>query len=326
VPDDIWVAFGCDKAFAPHVAVVVESIVRNSPGSRFQFLILQEGFDPETQDVVEAHAPESVFTWVDMKTFELPEYKVSNHISHATLFRLALEQLAPDACKRLIYLDADLVVLKDLRALWEFDLEGATIGAIPDAALNSSEPGQDRHWTAWGLTPNAPYLNAGVLLIDLEEVRQERAFSKALQVIAEHGGDLPYQDQDAINWVFWNKWRLLPFEWNVQTVQFLKPYQRYLSHSTHAATQDPGIVHYTGAAKPWSADDYHPLSWLYWDILARTSYLDDVRQANSVSRWRLFRYWLRWLKRRPLAAYGKANFPSAMTQAKGMVKSGSKVA
>lgn len=324
--DDIWVAFGCDSAFAPHAAAVLTSIVRNAPGASFHFLFLQEGFDVEQQRTLEALAPSSAFTWVDMTLFELPEYKVANHISHATLFRLGLEQMAPQECKRLIYLDADLIVLNDLRKLWNVDLQGALIGAVPDAVLNSSEPELVRHWLDWGLDPDGTYLNAGVLIIDLQKVREERAFSKALDLIAEHGSNLPYQDQDAINWVFWQRWHLLPLEWNVQTVQFLKPYREFLPDDARAAGHNPHIVHYTGPAKPWSANEYHPLSWLYWDVLAHTPYLDPVREENGISRWRMFRHWLRWLKRRPFSAFGKANFPSAVSKARAKVKPGPEIA
>lgn len=312
VSDRIWVAFGCDAGFAPHLAATLASIVRHMPAENLQVLMMQVGFDGAQRAAIQALAPEAEFSWIDMTDFELPEYQVSNHISHATLFRLGLEQLAPAACKRLIYLDADLIVMDDLRKLWAVDLNGAAIGGVPDPGLSKDIPAEDRHWLKWVDDENAPYMNAGVMLIDLEQVRQEAGFSRALDVIAEQGANLPYQDQDAINWVYWNKWTQLPLEWNVQRFQLIGQFRQYFSEATLAAIQTPKIVHFTGPEKPWNMQGYHPWWWVYWEALAHTPYFSEVRETHGISRRHLFRVWLRWLKRRPRSARVKGNVPSAI--------------
>ena len=310
--DRVWVAFGCDGGFAPHLAATIESIVRHTPADRLHFLILQEGVDEAQRTIIQSIANGAEFTWIDMADFELPAYQVSNHITYATLFRLGLEQLAPAECKRLIYLDADLIVLSDLQDLWNFDLKGATIGGIPDAGLCKDIPSDDQHWLEWTNNSDAVYMNAGVMLIDLDKVRREAGFSKALDFIAERGADLPYQDQDAINKVYWNQWTCLPLEWNVQRFQLLEAFKDYFSDESLAAIQQPKIVHFTGPEKPWNMEGYHPWWWIYWQSLARTPYLSDVRKTFRVSRWSLLLIWLRWLKRRPASASNEGNFPGAI--------------
>lgn len=308
----IWVAFGCDAGFAPHLAATIASIVRKTPAQKLHFLMMQDGFDAAQIKTLESVAPAAKFTWISMADFELPEYQVCNHISSATLFRLGLEKLAPKACRRLIYLDADLIVIGDLEQLWKVDLAGASIGGTPDPGLSKAVPVVDHHWERWTGGVDAPYMNAGVMLIDLAQVRRERGFSRALDLIAEHGGDLPYQDQDAINWVYWNQWTPLPLEWNVQRFQLLKMFQKYMPPESLAALSDPKIIHFTGPEKPWNMQGYHPWWWVYWDALARTPYLSAVRETHAISAWRLFHIWLRWMRRRPLKTFFKANFPGAI--------------
>lgn len=276
------------------------------------FLMLHEGFDVAEIETVQSVAPGAQFTWIDMAKFELPDYQVSNHISYATLFRLGLEQMAPKECKRLIYLDADLIVMSDLRELWNLDLKGASIGAIADPGVSKDIPVIDRHWEYWAKDSDAAYMNAGVMLIDLDQVRRESGFSKAIGLIAEHGANLPYQDQDAINWVYLNKWTPLPMTWNVQRFQLIKMFQKYMPDESLAALEDPKIVHYTGVEKPWNMEGYHPWWWVYWDALARTPYFSQVRETHGVSRRKLFQIWLRWLKRRPLSAFFKGLIPGAI--------------
>jgi hypothetical protein len=67
-------------------------------------------------------------------------------------------------------------------------------------------------------------------------------------------------------------------------------------------TRLPNIVHFSGSQKPWARGEYHPWSWLYWDNLARTPFVDDVVKQWGVSRLERFRLWLRWLRRRPRGA------------------------
>ncbi len=310
--DRIWVAFGCDGRFAPHLAATLASVVRHTPSNRLHVLILQDGFDERQRESIQEIAKGAEFTWIDMADFELPDYQVSNHITYATLFRLGLEQLAPQACKRLIYLDADLIVMADLQELWDIDLNGASIGGVPDPGLSQAIPSDDQHWLEWVDDMGAAYMNAGVLLIDLDKVRRESGFTRALDFIAERGADLPYQDQDALNRVYWNQWTYLPREWNVQRSQFIKAFQPYFSAESLAALKNPKIVHYTGPEKPWNMEGYHAWWWLYWQALADTPYLREVRTRYGISRVQLLKTWLRWLRRRPLSAIAQGNFPGAV--------------
>lgn len=273
---------------------------------------MQEGFEEEHRAAIEAIASGAEFSWIDMADFDLPDYQVSNHISYATLFRLGLERMAPETCKRLIYLDADLIVMDDLQKLWDVDLKGAAIGGVPDPGLSMDNPAEDPHWLDWVDDKTAPYMNAGVMVLDLEKVRREAGFSKALDIIAEHGADLPYQDQDAINWIYWNKWTQLPLEWNVQRFQLIEQFHPYFSAETLAASRKPRIVHFTGPEKPWNLQGYHPWWWVYWEALARTPYFSEVCETYGITRGRLFHVWLRWLKRRPVSALTRGNFPSAV--------------
>lgn len=313
--DRIWVAFGCDGEFAPHVGVVISSILRHSAAGKFHFLVMHQGFSAAQKEALIALAPKELFTWIDMNAYDLPEYHVSNHISHATLFRLALEKMAPEDCHRLIYLDADLIVMGDLQELWDQDLNGAALGAIQDAGLSPNMPNVEQHWLDWVDDKDGVYMNAGVLLLDLDQLRRDGGFAEAMEIIAKHGADLPYQDQDAINRVFWNKSKRLPLDWNVQRYQLLQPVWPYLSKQSRAAVRHPKIVHFTGPEKPWNLEGYHPWWWTYWDELARTPFFDEVRETHGITRSQLFQLWLRWLKRRPLSMYATGNFPGAFLKA-----------
>ena len=71
--------------------------------------------------------------------------------------------------ERVLYLDAGVLVRKDLKDLWDTDLCGKPIAASPDVGFPMS--GLD------GSTPSpSPYSNAGIMLMDLALVRRIGVF------------------------------------------------------------------------------------------------------------------------------------------------------
>ncbi len=77
---------------------------------------------------------------------------------------------------RLLYLDADLLVLTDLSALWDLDMQGRAVGAVSYTTIRLSN--DRRFFETLGYDLDAPYLNAGVLLIDREKWIQSAVAEK----------------------------------------------------------------------------------------------------------------------------------------------------
>ena len=61
-----------------------------------------------------------------------------------TFARFLIPNMFPESVSRVLYLDSDILVIDDLRALWQTDLEGAVLGAVEDhidRLLKTGEPG-----------------------------------------------------------------------------------------------------------------------------------------------------------------------------------------
>lgn len=287
----IVITMAFDALYAAHAASVIASVVRHASAEALHFLLLQADIDGETRRRVESAAPRARFTWIDVADDMFPELAERGHINKTTLFRLGLEKLAPAEVTRAIYLDADLTVCGDIASLWRADLQGQPLGAVVDSWIDG-----DAFARTWALSPGR-YFNAGVLLIDLETTRREQLFSSALQFQIQHGPALAYNDQDALNHVCWNRWQALDGGWNVQTTTVMNA----LGDRTLPRLR-PYIVHFTTALKPWLPDQWHPWAWIYWDNLARTSFLREVADRHAFSAVKRFKVWLRWRKLRPRSA------------------------
>lgn len=304
--EEVVVSFGIDTNFVPHAATVIASILAHAPGARFRFLVLYCDVEPSRRAVLESVAPAARFDWLEIDDADVPRFRDRNHFTRAILFRLGLEKLAPVDCRRTIYLDADVIVLRDLRELWRTDLGGNPIGGVMDTFVYYQDYLRDFP-KQWGLEPHkGDYVNSGVLLIDLDEVRREKSFSKVIEFIAEHGDALLFADQDAINFVYWGRCVTLANEWNTTRDRAIPHAASLLPLSKQLNGCAPAIVHFNHEYKPWlkqgyRGDGYHPWSWLYWRYLARTPFMREVIEKHGVGSLTRARAWLRWLKRRPAA-------------------------
>lgn len=298
VTNRIDVTMGFDGAYAPHAAAVIAAVSRNAAHAPFRFIILYENVSRDVQERIETTAPGSTFIWREVGDEDVPAFESRRHLTRATLYRLGLEHLAPADCERLIYLDADITVLGDLRELWSMDLNGAAIGAVADGYLNTEHFDGKKFHQAWGLS-QGEYFNAGILLIDLKKVREGSLFTKAMHFAAEHDEALPYNDQDALNWTFWQSWAPLPVTWNVQASHLQDWAVTQQPEHRRLGGAYPDIVHFTGPEKPWIKDGYHPWSWVYWKSLKRTDFLREVSEKQGFSLMDRLRLRARWMRKRP---------------------------
>jgi lipopolysaccharide biosynthesis glycosyltransferase len=284
------IAFGVDRNFCPHLAATIASIVQHTPDRALTFFILHSGVEAALRERVEVVAPGARFLWLEVTDGDVPEFADNRHFTRATLFRLGLERLAPADCRRVLYLDSDLTVLGDVRHLYRMDLKGEPLAAAVDAFIDPVA-----FAARWELAQGSEYFNAGVLVIDLERVRAERLFSKAAAFMARHNP--PFNDQDALNWACWGRWTRFDVTWNAQRHMAIPSLIAGLSQDKRLNGRPPQVIHFTGPEKPWIAGVYHPWSWLYWESLARTPFLDEVARSHSVSRAHRLRLWLRWVRR-----------------------------
>ena len=137
------------------------------------------------------------------------------YASIGTFFRLLIPNFLPKDANRAIYLDADVLVNRDINDLWTVELGDKSI-----AAHAEKDSGMDSSWfhlCKIGVIPQNDYFNAGVILFDLNKIREEKdsddLLTNCLKILHEHP-DYPWLDQDALNVVFLNKTEHIPSSFN----------------------------------------------------------------------------------------------------------------
>lgn len=228
---------------------------------------------------------------------------ISSYLSNATYWRFAL----PDYLKNLekvIYLDADLVVLEDVANLFFQDVEDLALGACldwgvvyPSAFSHSTD--ERAKLEKLGYTDFSRYFNAGVLLLNLKFFRKEQLSLKLLKLAQENSFHM--HDQDALNVLLNGKFKVLDHRWNFAVHPNITKYdcqvQKEIDDSI--SKMDMAIIHYVGAKKPWASEN-GPLRKVWVMFAVQTPFYvgkvlcsrsEDERKilASRPKKWRKYR-------------------------------------
>ena len=189
------------------------------------------------------------------------------HFPPEAAMPLLLGELLPGDLERVLFLDADLLVLEDPTELLQLDLGGRALGAAVDGAIAlCSGPRGVRAWREHGIPAFAPYFNAGVMTISLREWRDRDVGARALRYLSSGGPTGGgFLHQEALNAVAWDDWHELDPRWNVLASHADRRYWRA------AAPDRPGIVHFAGRMKPWRGRVGGPYAAPYRAALAEVA-------------------------------------------------------
>ncbi len=275
-------ACAADDFFAMPLAVTVRSVLDHlNPQRQLILYILDGGIRPlNRQRIIQSLDSQRInIHWIKPSSQRLEAIALScqNTYPISAYHRLLLPEIIPQAYDRVIYLDTDIIVLADLEELWTMDFGDYYLLAATDAANRHMYwPKHLKHLDlkAMGVTEKDKYLQSGVLVIDLKKWRAEGIADRVIQFIADHS-ELPYPDQDALNFVLAGKWYELDPRWNqIPVAHHFKHWQDspYTEQQLFDVVHHPFMVHYGSKPKPWDRRCTHPQKSLWYESLNKTAW------------------------------------------------------
>jgi lipopolysaccharide biosynthesis glycosyltransferase len=193
----------------------------------------------------------------------------------ATWYRIFLPELRP-AVDRVLYLDADLIVTDSLAPLFELDLTGHWVGAVTNVL-------QHNHFhrpAELGLAGPEVYFNAGVLLMNLAEMRRDGRTRALLDYGRANADRLEWRDQDALNVVLGSRRLALHPRWNCMNSLFAFAWAAdvFGEASLREALGHPAIRHFEGPSvnKPWHEQSASEQRELYVQHRRATPWADSI--------------------------------------------------
>ena len=273
------VVLASDQAFLPFTAVTIGTILNNYRDRRTLRIHLltdaplsQEHADRFNQlQSIRSHVFNEVV--VDGSSYE--GLRTTPGISVATYYRLQMHELLPEDVKRVVYMDADIVVRDCVSQLFDFDLRGAVIAGVEDTISRDYVAKLGQH-------PETVHVNAGVLLIDIQALREIDFTSLAASFMRAKRYTLRLGDQEIVTGILGLETSAAPVAWNVHGSMFEPKWvEKYVGHRNGMdpleaveAIRNPSLIHYTYRRKPWIAPE-HPRASDWFKAAAMTAYRFD---------------------------------------------------
>ncbi len=244
------------------------------------------------------------FVELNSATFELRLRQIENRVhgvatspsrlTAATLLRLQLPSILKDI-DRVVYLDCDLVVLKDITPLYDTDLSDFPLAACLDFWLTGGPPFPPiagwgvREWHKFlsevvRIADHRAYFNAGVLVMDLKRFRNTGLIHAAEEFLEQTNYKTVYVDQDALNHAINGAFVRLDSRWNFFGNRGKTDFDtadHEIAASASPSHSDPWIIHYAGPNKPWSCEGRRATLWnrQFWQEAAESAVLPLLVRA-----------------------------------------------
>lgn len=243
------VAFGINEEFADQLRVLWASLFAHHEKGALCLHVLHSGISPYQEShlrtLARKHQMECRFNLIPHSRVSAFPVK-KNFPSSVQYHRLFIPEFMPSGINRVLYLDTDMLVCRDLTPLLEHELEGYTVGAVEDLDTQAS-------CKRLGIPLARGYFNSGMLLMDLPAWNANSISSRVQDYLVSHRDEpavIKYPDQDALNTVLQHSRKRLPLEWNTfACYPWFQPNE--LSPAQQAAVLNPGIIHFIGPEKPW---------------------------------------------------------------------------
>lgn len=276
--EKINIAFTIDRSYIQHIGVLLCSLFVHNPLKSFQIYLIIDfeecGELKKLKRYVASWSHEIEVLILDKE--KVKNLRLSHHATSAVYYRLLLPELLNNRLEKILYLDSDIIIKKDIQPLWSIELKQHPLAAV-------QEPLFDRH-RLLNLKVGTPYFNSGVMLLNLPIWRKLKISERAIEFIKANPEKITFWDQDGLNAILKGNWLKLDYKWNLQSQLFDVPVHYIESSSVFKnALKDPAIIHYSSKFKPWHYWCDHPLRAEYYKYLSKTPWKSF--KLTEKSRW-----------------------------------------
>lgn len=277
------VVFATNNGYAPFLDVAILSLIAHATPRYYYDIYV---FETELSDLniqkLEEHKGENYrVNCIDLKSkFNDSTLYSRAHYSKEMYYRIFIPELFYH-CDKVVYLDCDVIVNRDIAQLYEIDLGDAPLGAVHNA-MNYS---MYRYVTRMLKLPAERYFNSGVLLINVNSFVENKIKIKCFDLL-KIKNNLVCPDQDLLNLSCRDSAKMLDSGWNFQWHNVL-PYAEKVVKESQASLDNAQakkyITHFTSGKKAWSYPE-NEFSIDFWNYAESSRYNGIIRQIGMSKR------------------------------------------
>lgn len=226
--------------------------------------------------------------WLGNDVMEMFQSENTN-VPVTSYARLFLPDLLDESIDKILYLDADSIILGSYADLWSKNIDEYAVLGVLD---NVNREARIRV----GLSENFGYINAGVLLMNLAYLRKMDFGTCVRNFIKKYQGRVFHHDQGVINGVLNDKIGILPVQYNmlsflfeqnsVEKIKKMYDIPRFYSEQEYRlAKENPVFIHFTEGylQRPWVKNSKHPSKAKWMEYRSKTIWKSEKLQEDKRS-------------------------------------------
>jgi lipopolysaccharide biosynthesis glycosyltransferase len=238
----------CDNHFSVLLAALIKSIDSNHfSEEHINFYIVGDKLSAVNKENLAkcADSKKISFLWFEISDIIRDKSMLPQDGSSFPLIvyiRLFFPLFIPATVDKVIYLDVDMIVRKDISMLWNIELGDKIIGGVPDRSEVVSCPwGGITNYKELGIDPQSKYFNSGLLLVSRSKWVEKKITEKIIDCISKNTKYANFPDQYGLNVVFANQWVELDSRWNSYSM---------------LEREDPFLIHFIGIKPIFTSYNY----------------------------------------------------------------------
>ena len=270
-----------DSKYLPYMMVSLNSAIKHKKtDTEYNVYVIAKNFTPSDDENLQKMAEDKVkINIIPAKNLNVNTANLGRFSSFAiTLQKLFIaDYLAHE--DKILYLDADTLVQQDLAEVYKLDISDKYAAAVKDGLMYQ----YPQHIVEIGLADINFYFNSGVMLLNLEKIRQDEIMHKSVIYLNTHRE--VFGDQDILNVAFGGKVLPLSYKYNCNSTFFEERSAKFLSRfydevvpQTSREVYDTATILHFAGHKPWTPWFTHTYLKPLWQ-----QYADETKAKYHIT-------------------------------------------
>ncbi|MBD5160645.1 MAG: DUF4422 domain-containing protein [Oscillibacter sp.] len=305
---NIPIVLSSSDYYVPYAAATLMSVVQHSSEEyNYDFIFLVSAISDKSKNllksIIKQYPNMSIRFFCVVPVISQYRFIANNHISVETFYRLFVQKIFRHY-EKIVYLDSDLLIRKDIATLYNIDIGNNLIAATIDAdwlgQYNGAIPTVKKYCReVLKLKDPYSYFQAGVLVFNIKEMAKTFGETE----LAEFGSKCEYMyvDQDVLNVKCQGRVYFLDIRWNIMSAcgggrtQNIKTFTPVNVKDLYfCGRKDPYIIHYAGYLKPWD-DPSEDFAQEFWESIRGTILYEIILQRlDSHVSWHTSADYINW--------------------------------
>lgn len=259
-----------DRGYLKVLPVMLKSLLISDRDSTFDVYVMNSSLTEDDFEYLNNSFDSERIKLIDIKVggTVLADAPVTNRYPKEMYYRIFASKFLPDHVDKILYLDPDIIIQKPLTSLYNMEIGNMYFAAASHVGNLLTKVNNIRLNT----DDESPYINSGVILMNIEILRKEQDFSEVFDYIEKYRKLLILPDQDVISAVYSDKIVPLdPYIYNMTEKLLLHPDTIEKNIDMKWIAENTAIIHFCGRNKPWKERYVGVLGYI-WHYIATLRY------------------------------------------------------